>query len=401
MSNEIKKQEAREKARKKCIKILNVTCYIGTFLLILILLLTGLQSCKQNKGYSSVSAEVPTQVENLARTQWHFKDDIGEVLSEYSGTISFNVDFETMAGTHYNYLTIDWDYVSYKYGLDGEPYWAYDVDYGWDGLSGQTITFYADFNSVNYDNSTLIQFLNKSATLVKPLTTFTFNENYNYNAPLGLNVGITGLPFMNDLAWVNTNQITPPSTATETTATLLLFPFYSNGILYNVIKSHYQIARSNYSLYTEDNEGKVIKVQNNLPVYDYMSFAYIESGATLREDIVNIRNTTTAQYDNASVTAYENGTTWVNDGFRRLNFSGYVLTGELSTRMTAFNNNNEITIYTDDSALSNTFELFAGVFTAIVPFLSIQILPSLTIGLFIFIPLITAVIFFIIDKIKK
>ena len=329
MSNETKKHEQREKAKKKCIKILNISCYIGAILLVLLLLLTGLQSCKSNKGYSSVIAESLPQVENLARTTWHFNDNIDNALGQYDQDY-WQVAFQTQAGTHYTYIYID-DYTMRYQNPSGEPYWCYTAQYGWDGVSGQNITFYGDYNYLNYNNAEFIDFLTKSATLVNPLTMFTFNEQFNYNAPLGLNVGQAGLPFLNDLAWVNTSEIIPPATAQETTATLLLLPFYANGRLYNAIKSHFVIARSNNSLYTEDNKEVVQQVKDNLPVYDYMAFAYIEGSSVAYADVVNIRNTTQKEYAGDPVNVYQYDTTWINDGYRRLNFSGYVITGDMST----------------------------------------------------------------------
>lgn len=399
MTNDIQKQQAKEKAKKKCIKILNICSYICTALLILLLLLTGLQSCG-GKSASGVSAESPIQVENLARTQWHFKDVLDAESLDHFDQSEWQILFETQAGTRYQYIYIDDYTISYRYDRDSEPYYAYTQQYGWDGVSGQNLTFYGEFSYLNYDNEDLIDFLTINASLVAPLTTFTFNEAFNYNAPLGLNVGITGLPYLNDLAWVNVNDVLN-TTKTETTATLLLLPFYANGRLYNAINTHYLIARSNNALFTMDDKDVVAQVKESLCVYDYMAFAYIQGSSVSYSDIVNIRDTTQVEYTGDTQTAYKTSTTWVNDGFRCLNFSGYVITGDLSSRLIAFNNNNDLIIYTDDNELTNTFTLFAGVFTALVPILSIKILPYVSIGLLVFIPLVFAVIIFIIDKIKK
>lgn len=411
MSNDTKKLEQKEKAKKKCIKILNISCYIGTFLLVLLLLLTGLQSCKQDKGYSSVSAEAPTiQVENLARTQWHFNDVLDAESLEHLDQYDWQILFETQAGTRYQYIFIDDYTISYRYDSDSEPYYAYSQEYGWDGVSGQNLTFYGDYTYLNYNNEELIDFLEINASLVTPLTTFTFNKEYNYNAPLGVNLGITGMPILNDLAWVDTSKILPPSTATETTARLYLLPFYANGTLYNSIISHYAIARDNSNvLYLRNNTDDIIKAKSSTPVFTYMEYAYFNPGGVITDsttpaykDIVNIRDTTQEDVSGNSVDVYELSTTWINDGYRYLNFSGYVITGDLSTKLKAFNNNNQVNIYTDnDNDYGQVFKLFEGVFSAIVPFLSIQILPYLSVGLLIFIPLVTAVIFFIVDKIKK
>lgn len=399
MTENEKKQRQRIKAKEKCVKILNICCYISTAILILLLVLAGCQNCG-GKSASGVSAESPIQVENLARTQWHFNDVLDETSLEHYDQESWQVAFTTQAGTQYTYIYID-DYTMRYQNPNSEPYWCYTAEYGWDGISGQTITFFGEYTYLNYDNEDLINFLQVNAKLVNPLTTFTFNEAYNYNAPLGLNVGITGLPFLNDLSWVNTSDIVAPSTKTETTAKLYVVPFYSNGRLYNAIQSTYVIARSNNALYTEDKEGAVQQVSSGLPVFAYMSYAYIENDNVAYSDVVNIRNTTQAVYENNNVLVYQEATTWVNDVYRYLNFSGYVITGDLATRLKAYNNNNELVIYTNTDEYTSVFTLLGHVFTSIAPILSLTILPGLTIGIIMFIPLVVAVIFFIIKIIKK
>lgn len=393
MTENEKKQQQRIKAKKKCVKILNISCYIGTILLVLLLLLTGLTQCK---GASSVSAETTTQVSNLSQTRWLLNDEI-DVTSDFDYRVNFSVE----SGTGFSEI-ICYD-GSLAYSYSDEDTWVYTDGYGWDGVSYKTLEFYDNIGSLNYTNQNLISWLILNGTLVSEVDYFEFNKTFNYNAPLGSTLFSVGSKLESG-NWVNYTD------ETDGYAHLYIGDFESGGSQYNGLVIHYSRQSANNQVYIYNSEtDSTYTLENGTLIYTELWYVVFSNPLNpsydnlTKRDIVNKRDIIWYYSEVYGLPGYgySNSTTWVVDNFRYLTIKGGYRNAVERNQLYSFNNNNQYTPANIGTGDANVFNLFSNVFTAVAPILSIMILPNITIGMLVFIPLVAALIFFIIHIIKK
>lgn len=378
MTENEKKQTQRIKAKQKCVKILNICCYIGTILLVLLLLLTGLTQCK---GASSVSAEAEQpRVTDLSLTTWRLNDTI-DVSEDFAFDINFEDEYSVNQSWYYTGFNVDDESLIYWQSNGGRTI-AYDNEDRFIYTpEAQTITINDGDDARNAD---LIDYLYDNGTLLTDLTTFTFNKQFNYNGPLGLNVS--------NYFGSSTTIATPVGSVYRIFINIGVF--VSNGKQYDQIVVDYLNAGGCYyvinSILTLGTSGEL----------SYFALGYRIKG-TNTYDFVNYRDQ--SQYVKSGETPktyQESSSTWVNDSWRYLSFARK-LTNDETITLNKFNNNNQYTPADIGTADANVFNLFSNVFTSIAPILSIMILPNITIGMLVFIPLVASLIFFIIHIIKK
>lgn len=376
MTNE-KKQKIKEKAKK----IVNIICYILSICFVGLMLLTGLQSCKHA---SSVSAESETPlVSDLSLTTWRFNDVIN-VNFTATFDINFEDDYTIEQSFYYNALALSNNGTMIYKQINSGNTIAYDNEDRFI-YTPTCQTIYINGGD-DVTNETLISWLQQNATLLTELTTFVFNKDFNYNAPLGLN--------LSNYFGGSTTMATHVGAIYRFTINTGLF--LSNGKLYDKIVIDYMDSGGCYFLI---NSTLTLGTSGMLT---YHALGFGISG-TNTYDFVNYRDQ--SQYIKVGTgevphTYYESSSTWVNDSWRYLTFSRKLSNDENIT-LNKFNNNNQYVPSEVGTGDGNIFNLFTSVFQSIAPILAVTILPNLTIGILIFIPLVVGIIIFIIDKIKK
>lgn len=220
-----------------------------------------------------------------------------------------------------------------------------------------------------YENGTLVSKVDNSI--------FTFNKQINYNAP-----------FMAPLdSYFVTTIDSQPVIKTYT------FPyFYTNGEFFDTIKVWYL---NGAGMRYEESNGEYY-TNTNVDSGYYMEMEYINS-FTNNSVVVNTRN-----FDVKSEVALLKGSNWVNIEYSRLLFQDE-LTSEQRNNLAQFNNENYLNGFsgTDNVGLGNVFNLLGGTFSALTGLLAIEVLPNITIGLLVFLPLVVMIILAVIWIIKR
>lgn len=213
---------------------------------------------------------------------------------------------------------------------------------------------------------------------------FTFITNFNFNAPFNFAldspfVNVVGQTKTYDLPW-----------------------FYVNGLAFNQIKLIYVDGAS--TRYIDQNGVLQINTDTSTSFYSIMQYV---NTATNYAVLVNTRNFATASDSNGNLQTYlATGTKWVNDSYRTITFSD-TLTPQQLDNLSQFNTNinNGYSDYTSgvvtDIGLASVFSLIGSAFASVSGFLSIQIMPGLTLGLLLFTPLIVGIILAIVWLVKR
>lgn len=371
------KQEKKEKAKKIAKKVLDVICYIFSALFILLMSVVALQSCKTASG---TSAEGLTQsVPNLSSTKWRFNEHI-----DASGVRGWSVDFELESGTRYYGFDLDSGELGYL-DNDDNVYTAYANV--WEDDNYRTIVFYGSYDSYNYDNATLIAWLEDNALQVNVLEKFTFNKAFNYNAPLGISLG--------QQFGGNVSQAQQTIAGGIYRFILNTGLFYSNGSFFDAIVIDYL----NAGVCTFDIGGILRNgTQDNLA---YFALGYRRAGQSTI-DFINYRDNLVGYKENATLSYMTTSSTWINDEYRFITLYS-TLNNDTRVKLNGFNNNNQ-NAYNGSSVgneVNNVFTLVASAFTGLIPILGVYLLPGITLGTLLFLPLVAMLVFVIIKTIKK
>lgn len=378
--------------KEKIKKIIFIVSIILNVLYTLILVLS-LSSVKKNKT-QSVSA-VDNQLTDLSYTRWRFNDYV--VLPQED--VSWNINFSSNQHS-YNILKKTYNHIDFaqlKYEQVGGITTPVYTDTG-SGVSWLH-DWYKDifiFDGEDVFNSSLIHFLYENATLQSEFTIygdfkyngiFTFNKNFNYNAPYSRSTDST---FIVDGNYNNSTSLIIKS--------LYVGQFVSNHNVFDTLKLYY-LSGDNTRYIDETNLVKVAS-GSQLGYYIYMEYYYSKTGYT---KMVNYRDYVSRNDSNNNTqTCVVNNALWVNNEYQNIYFI-YDLSVDSSNNLTKFNNYdvyNGINTY-DDTGIGSAFNLLTLSFSSLIPLLSIQILPNITIGLLLFMPLIVGIIIFVIWLVKR
>lgn len=220
---------------------------------------------------------------------------------------------------------------------------------------------------------------------------FTFNASFNYNAPFGLPCNaVYGTPDTND--WFDGG------------GDALSYKLYnvgwflSNGRLFNQIQ--WWAIKGNGVSVVIDGNISTLQYSGNY-VYTFMYYRNsLDPEPDLSAVLVNARDS--IPYNGGNSRYYANSSTWLVPAYRNITFLN-TPTAEISDLLGSFNNNNQY----DTGSLSvgggfgDVFTLVGSAFTGLLPILTLQLFPSVTIGTLLFVPLVAMLVFAIIRVIKK
>lgn len=215
---------------------------------------------------------------------------------------------------------------------------------------------------------------------------YDFPSQINYYAPQGANI--------------DSNVIT----LSDTTYTLISgFKFIAGGYLYDTIRLVYASATNTY--YVGENS-IATKITTN-GYYNFIRLEYYDSESGVATT-ANYRNITNIMIDENIESVYQRASTWKG------NLSRIYLTSEPTIEQTEQLSlvNGSMAGYiapviyppgyvVGSIAMENGFTLLATAFSAVASILSIQILPNITIGLLMFLPLVVGIIIFIVWLVKR
>lgn len=423
-------KEKKQKIKEKVKKVVNIVCYVLSGLFLATLVLTALQSCKPAE---SNSAEYQPQlnfryeytnkfegaVQPSAEFYYQWAYDVGHGLPDTAGTtatkylINNNVQYiqyvsngNVYAGNNirisYNKLGTDnWhvtsvSLVKYQGTNNYSDVLHLVLVANQQGIINfNTFTLYSDYR-IN-DNPALFE--------VKELDEsrrFIFNKVFNYNAPQDLNLGVDyytpdGVNHANNNGWHYGGTLTR-NNLTYNRYYVDLPTFVTNEQSFNRVVWEIQLDDNSALGFTHDNGNTAVWAPEGSSCYYGL---YYVNTSTSTEVLVNYRNQLIV-YDNVyrlPAYCYTNDTTWSNDNFRYIIFTEPLSTAQVNT-FTPFNNNAQNGGFTSGGD-ANVFTLLASAFDAVTSVLNITILPYLTIGTILFIPLIVTIIVVIVHLLKK
>lgn len=214
-------------------------------------------------------------------------------------------------------------------------------------------------------------------------TNYMFNEQINYNAPTGGSFGQAYLVGANSSYTYNYGM------------------FISGGQIFNQIKATYI-----------DANGSYFEVQNNAggSSYELVSgdnikyFAYLEyvNTTTNVSRVVNRRDYTEVEKSGSIIRPVLKSSHWVSQSFRQITFVSGLSDSDIAN-LGMFNNNssNINNGIGGNIGLGNVFDLINQSFRSIIGLLSISILPGITIGVLMFLPLVVTMIVLVFKAVKK
>lgn len=370
-------KKQKEHIKKVFVKMINIFCYICTGILAVFLLIATLQSCRA-KSLKGVSAESLPQLNNLSHTSWV----LNEVIAD-TEPVHYYLNFENSADTLYSGIGSSGDTIYYQYGTTRPT--AYDFDTGW---AYQSDRYLYIIDGVDVDNVALINWFYQNGVLQNEISYFTFNKDFNYNAPL--NVSVTSPYGVSVSGGVDVGTLYKKLVINTGW-------FVSNGNYYNSIEFWYQITDGMYFDYG-NNQYK----QGPSSMYTYWCTYYVNSSTNImttvnqRDSVAFMPTSTTYGYYQA------NSSTWQVDSYRHITFLD-LLNESTRDGLESFNNNNQNSYSGNviSGDINNIFTLIASAFTAWLPVMSTYLLPGITIGTLLFIPLVALLVFAIIRVIKK
>lgn len=168
--------------------------------------------------------------------------------------------------------------------------------------------------------------------------------------------------------------------------------FISNGRLFTRIKVSYQ--QGNGTRYLDGDE---IKTNNTVSSGHYGLMMY-ENTDTGESVVVNMRD---FQFNNGGTTYMLPTSHWISELYQDI----YILDEDqpLITKVTGFNNNiNGINGGVNSlGGSSNIFDLLRSAFGSVIDILNITIIPGITIGLLVFMPIVVTLVVLVFKAVKK
>lgn len=209
---------------------------------------------------------------------------------------------------------------------------------------------------------------------------FSFNEQINYNAPVNTSF----------------NQLFIASSDTSKNITIDLPFFESAGMIFNRIRFVYVSAVGSRMKIDEQ------VVVNNTSGY-YFNYMSYENTISNTSKVVNLRNygDTTANGNYATYVDY--GSYWVDLRYRTISFENDLEDYYLSL-LNPINNNNlsgSNGYNGGNVGLDTVFNLLGNSMSALLGLFNISIIPGLTIGVLMFLPLVVTIIVLVFKAVKK
>lgn len=426
----MKKLNKKQKEHIKNVlkKTFNIFCYICTGILAILLLIVSLQGCQR---VSRTSAESPNYnysyvLRDKGVVAYEYEDferwnDIfglgGNIYSDYHGEDYITFEYGVTQGSQYldssatttalairNFTSIRYTFKTYE--IVGRPLLysrLYSIDL--QVYPNIYLTLVSNYRAAQGLSEYYLEYSDKDDFIVsdggfylikgvdefwynQTIYTFTFNEPFNFNAPLGTTInGVYG----NNAHLVGSG---------EQSITYNLPWFESGGRLFDSITYYVSPSNSRILEFIGSDNSKIYKNGPN-GQYVYIEM-YYENSETSVSVLVNKRDSL-PYIVNSDVEDYlANTTTWATDSYRTLRFLNEPSVDIINT-INQFNNNtpssNGGSYVTGD--VSNIFTLIGSAFSGLLPILSTTIIPGITIGVLLFIPLVAMLVFAIIRIIKK
>ena len=222
---------------------------------------------------------------------------------------------------------------------------------------------------------------------------FEFNTQLNYNGSYLESLDNT---FVQDATFTTSN---PSATVVKTYD---VGYFLSGGDLFNQIKIYY--ANGYASRYMKMASGGYSA--SNFNVLSSAGFGYYTAmiyynTVSEKSVVVNSRNYGQFTDSDGNLQVYiANSSTWLSSTYRTIRLASE---SEETLKLSVFNENsyNTINFSGSDVGLGNVFTLITQAFSSFIPILSINVIPGITIGLLLFLPLITGIIIFIVWLVKR
>lgn len=361
---------------KKPLMILSI---IGNLIFLMFIIIGCVGS---HKKATQTKAE-DYNLSSLVGTTWKLNERPEEI------EFSYNVDFESNDRIcHLFRMTLYHDEFRLLYG-QGLSVWSSNTS--WSSTSYQTIHI---TGGDDIESTTLIEYLYDSAILMSidysslaDFPNFTFNNQINYNAPYNASIDS---PFI--LHTFEGGQ--------EVFSYVIELPkFVSNGEIFDSIRLWYF---SGYATSYLDSGG-LVKTNDNqgTAYYNYMEYINTETNTQV---MVNYRNFVNGNVNGSVQTYLTNGSEWKNDNYRKLVFLDD-LSSSQATLLSQFNN--QLMGYTGfgngetNIGLGNSFSLIAQCFEGVKNIFAIEVLPNISLGVFVFLPLIVGIIITIIWIVKR
>lgn len=430
-------KDKKIKLKQRFIKVVNVICYVLSICFIGLLTIAGLQSCKSAEGnsaetynpeleyryvYTPYFEDSPTILSGQAFLQWSYENLNGyepsgnpEYFDRYCFTnntylqVVISNDIYGANNIRLRYQRLDdvgvipapyglvevslVRYTSSNYYKVTELYVAVIGDGGVQ-LNHGDFKVYCNINNVQYPYLFVTDEIDTSKR-------FIFNEDFNYNAPVTLSRNTqyidTSNFHLND-GW----SLTDESTVGYHEYCEYMFDmpeFISGNQTFDAIC--WVVDASDAVLYVNPNNLNDYYA-GPLGSHTYARLYYYNS----REEnyvLVNTRNIYTGYSNTFSkpYEAYMESTTWTNVEYRYLTFLESP-NDSVRGMLLAFNNNNQFYdggLY--DTSDVNVFTLIGGAFASWVPIFGISLLPSITIGMLLVVPLIVTIVLFIVKLLRK
>lgn len=226
----------------------------------------------------------------------------------------------------------------------------------------------------------------------------TYAESYDFNKAFNFNnfYQVTNTFFA--------QPYNPVVGATTTTTgwekTYQLGLFYSGGLVFDSIKVSF--GRNNGYYFETAPNSKEYKTYNvnavNASNYYFLSMEYVNSATNFT--ITACNRTSFTQGDNNYIDFLP---AWSNQGFKELQFQNQIdslFNRSVFNSLSDTEQLNTPTAHTD-IGMGNAFSLIGQAFTAWLPILSVSVIPGITLGTLIFLPLIAGIIILIIWIVKR
>lgn len=229
--------------------------------------------------------------------------------------------------------------------------------------------------------------------LTQPVVQYDFTSNFNYN-----NFYQSDSTFLNR----GNTPVVNAAGSTSRTFTYSLPWFSSNGIVFDKINVYFYVTAYNYF---EERDGSWNKYESNIANNYYYYFHHMEYVNSATNYTITACNRVIAPYHEVGWTAVYKNVAWTSDGFQKLSFESKILDLRMQNILNSLTSDT-IGGFTEikndiDIGLGNVFHLLSLAFASWVPILSIQIVPGVSIGLLMFLPLIAGIIVLVIWIVKR
>lgn len=217
---------------------------------------------------------------------------------------------------------------------------------------------------------------------------FNFASQINYYAPYGQDIDSY---FVNDADMVS-------SSSYSLKVILSKQPFISGGYVFDTIRLRYQNAIANTYL---DNNGN----RQTWGVNGFASYSFTEYVNTATNLVVIVNERIVQPWSDGNSSGYNQtlGSKWVSKNYQSIRFFADISDIQLTSLSTLNNSSFSGGYIVNDNniGLESAFSLIGQAFSSVTGLLTISVLPGITLGLLLFLPLIAGIIVAIIWVVKR